>query len=440
MNWTHLIVGVYTTVLPGRAIMTNIMSESTGSQVALLHRISSIVSSDQDLESVLKELVSLAMNVTHSDACLVYLIDHSSNEVVLRASQLPHDAEIGKVRLKMGEGITGWVAVHNSVVALGKNATADSRFKSFSSLQEDTYEAFLSVPLVNSGELIGVINVHHSEPHQHSSDEVAMVTFIGEQMGGRIGRARLAEQSQSNVRRLETLAAVAQTISAESYLERILQAISEMVAETLDASICSILLVDEEKKELTVSAARCSSPDYMHRMPIRMEGSLIEAVIREGQPVTVGNIQEARQYKYPELARKSGLTSALAAPLLSQGKVIGSINIYTRENRIFNDEEVGFLKVVAGQAAVAIQNARLMSETLDMKRTLEARKLVERAKGILQFKHNLTEEEAYLRLRNESRRLRRSMRDLAEAVILADDLNRKDGAAKIPVRDDSEIM
>ena len=84
----------------------------------------------------------------------------------------------------MGEGITGWVAVHNSVVALGKNASQDSRFKSFSSLQEDTYEAFLSVPLVNSGELIGVINVHHSDPHQHSSDEVAMVTFIGEQMGG----------------------------------------------------------------------------------------------------------------------------------------------------------------------------------------------------------------------------------------------------------------
>jgi GAF domain-containing protein len=133
--------------------------------------------------------------------------------------------------------------------------------------------------------------------------------------------------------------------------------------------------------------------------------------------------------------------SLLAAPLTSQGKVIGSINIYTRDERAFSDEEVGFVKVVAGQAAIAIQNARLMSETLDMKRTLEARKLIERAKGILQYKHNLTEEEAYLRLRNESRRLRRSMRDLAEAVILADDLNRKEGGTlKIAVREDEEIM
>src|SRR5579872_6743117 len=292
-------------------------------------------------------MISLIMNVTHSDACLVYLIDHATNEIVLRASQLPHDSEIGKVRMKMGEGITGWVAAHNSVVALPRNASADSRFKAFSSLQEDTYQAFLSVPLVDSGEIIGVINVHHREPHKHSSDEVALVTFIGEQMGGLIARARLAEHSRKAVRRMETLAAVAETISAESYLERILQAISEMVAETLDSAICSILLVDEEKKELTVSAARCSSPDYMHRMPIRMEGSLIEHVIRDGQPVTVPNIQEQKQYRYPELARKSGLTSALAAPLLSQGKVIGSINIYTRDLRTFSDEEVGFLKIVA---------------------------------------------------------------------------------------------
>jgi GAF domain-containing protein len=296
------------------------------------------------------------------------------------------------------------------------------------------------VPLVNSGELIGVINVHHCDEHDHSSDEVALVTFIGEQMGGLIARARLTEQSQSASKRFEALAAVAQAISAESYLDRILQAISEMLAETFDSAICSILLVDEEKKELMVSAARCSAPDYLHRMPIRMEGSLIEHVIREGHPVIIPNIAAEKQYRYPELARKSGLTSLLSAPLLSQGKVTGSINIYTRDERNFTEDEVGFLKAVAGQAAIAIQNARLMSETLEMKRTLEARKLIERAKGILQYKHSLTEEEAYLRLRNESRRLRRSMRDLAEAVILADDLNRKEGDAKVAVRDDHEIM
>ncbi len=137
-----------------------------------------------------------------------------------------------------------------------------------------------------------------------------------------------------------------------------------------------------------------------------------------------------KQFRYPELARKTGLASLLSVPLITREKVIGTINIYTREQRVFGEEEIGFVKAVAGQAGIAIENARLMSETLEMKRTLEARKLVERAKGILQQKYNLTEEEAYLRLRNESRRLRRPMRDLAEAVILADDLRKAGDPAR----------
>jgi GAF domain-containing protein len=411
-----------------------VTQQAMGTQVALLHRISSIVSSGLELETMLRELVDLIMQVTDSDACLVYLVDHSTNEIVLRASQLPHSGEIGNLRLQMGEGITGWVAKHNSVVALGKDASLDTRFKGFTSLQEDTYEAFLSVPLVSGGDLIGVINVHHREPHKHTSDEVALVSFIGEQMGGAIAKSRLAEQSQGAFRRMEALAAVAQTIAAESYLDRILQAISEMVAETLDSPVCSIMLVDDERRELVINAARCSTPEYLHKMPIKIEDSLIGRVIREGRHIMVPNVLEEKQYRYPELARKTGLASLLSVPLTSRDKVIGTINIYTRDQRSFSEDEVGFVKVVAGQAAIAIENARLMSETLDMKRTLETRKLVERAKGILQYKHNLTEEEAYLRLRNESRRLRRPMRDLAEAVILADDMNKKSGDKPMPTK------
>jgi GAF domain-containing protein len=221
---------------------------------------------------------------------------------------------------------------------------------------------------------------------------------------------------------METLAAVAQTISAENYLDRILQTISEMLAETMDSPVCSIMLVNEDRRELVISAARCSSPDYLHKMPLKIEDSLIGRVVREGRPIVVPNVLTEKQYRYPELARKSGLCSLLSVPLMTREKVIGTINIYTRQEQQFALDEIDFVKAVAGQAAIAIENARLMSETLEMKRALETRKLVERAKGILQHKHNLTEEEAYLRLRNESRRLRRPMRDLAEAIILADDL------------------
>src|SRR5262249_52499228 len=133
------------------------------SSVSLLHRVSSIVASNLSLDEMLGEIIGLTAQVTDCDACLVYLMDHNANEIVLRASQVPHARDLGELRMKLGEGVTGWVAEHKSVVALGSNAAADPRFKRFQTLIEDTYEAFLSVPLVSGGQVIGVINVHHRQ-------------------------------------------------------------------------------------------------------------------------------------------------------------------------------------------------------------------------------------------------------------------------------------
>src|SRR4051812_11518236 len=156
------------------------------SPVSLLHRVSSIVSSDLSLEEMLGEIVGLTVQVTECDACLVYLIDHQADEMVLRASQVPHAGALGEVRMQLGEGVTGWVAEHKSVVALASKASSDPRFKRFQALVEDTYEAFLSVPIVSGGEAIGVINVHHRQAHQHTQEETALLIFIGEQMGGAV--------------------------------------------------------------------------------------------------------------------------------------------------------------------------------------------------------------------------------------------------------------
>ena len=174
--------------------------EPDSSQVTLLHRVSNIVSSNLSLDEMLGEIVGLTAQVTGCDACLVYLIEGDTGEIVLRASQMPHAAELGNVRLQMGEGVTGWVAEHQSVVALSSKAAEDPRFKGIQALVEDTYEAFLSVPLVASGRIIGVINVHHRDVYQHTPEEVALATFVGEQMGGAIEKARLANE---NARLLE---------------------------------------------------------------------------------------------------------------------------------------------------------------------------------------------------------------------------------------------
>ena len=130
-----------------------------------------------------------------------------------------------------------------------------------------------------------------------------------------------------------------------------------------------------------------------------------------------------RLYRYPELARKAGLTSLLRSAADGPG-VIGTLNIYSGTGeRLRRRKSVSRGRGRSGRDG--LENARLMSETLEMKRNLEARKIVERAKGILQQRDGLTEEDAYLHLRGESRRLRRPMKELAEAIILAEELHRK---------------
>ena len=170
--------------------------EPVSSHVALLHRISNIVSSELSLDEMLGEIVGLTVQVTDCDACLVYLLDRDTDEVVLRASQVPHAAALGHLRMKVGEGVTGWVAEHKSVVALSSKAGADARFKRFQTLVEDTYEAFLSVPLVSGGDVIGVINVHHRQTHNHNGEEISLLTFIGEQMGGAIAKSILSRNQR----------------------------------------------------------------------------------------------------------------------------------------------------------------------------------------------------------------------------------------------------
>ena len=178
---------------------TMYVMEPPTSQVAILHRISNIVSSELSLDEMLGEIVGLTAQVTECDACLVYLIDLQSGEMVLRASQVPHAADLGNIRMKMGEGVTGWVAEHKSVVALSKNAAADHRFKRFRALVEDTYEAFLSAPVIARNRVVGVVNVQHRVPHQHTGSEMEVLTTVGEQVGCVLVLARMEPTAVAEV-------------------------------------------------------------------------------------------------------------------------------------------------------------------------------------------------------------------------------------------------
>src|SRR6185369_2650212 len=144
----------------------------------------------------LQRSVSLVVEFMTCDSCLLYLLD--GQELVLVASNQPHPDVIGKVRLKLSEGLTGWVARERRLLTISREAYHDPRFKLFTDLPEDTYEAFLSAPVMVKGRVTGVINVQHRETHFHSGGEMELLTTVGEQIGCLVALA------QSDLKPLDT--------------------------------------------------------------------------------------------------------------------------------------------------------------------------------------------------------------------------------------------
>jgi signal transduction protein with GAF and PtsI domain len=164
--------------------------QRTEQQLRLFQKISRFMVREMSLQEVLQGVVSLVVEFTQCDSCLVYLLDNE--ELVLCASNTPHPSTIGKVRLRLNEGLTGWVARERKLLAISREAYHDQRFKAFGELPEDTFEAFLSAPVISRNRVVGVINVQHRVPHQHTGSEMEVLTTVGEQVGCVLVLARMA--------------------------------------------------------------------------------------------------------------------------------------------------------------------------------------------------------------------------------------------------------
>ena len=170
--------------------------------IDLLHEIGSRIASADPLHAVLARVVGFVSSVVPCDSCFIYVLEDDA--LVLRASKTPHPDVVDRLTLRVGQGITGWVAEHRHPVAVGRNAFDDPRFKTFNELPEDRYQAFLSVPVLSRGKLVGVINLQHRTPHEHSPREIQVISTIGFLVGAEIEMARLESENTQLNERLET--------------------------------------------------------------------------------------------------------------------------------------------------------------------------------------------------------------------------------------------
>ena len=400
------------------------LNVSSKEELKILRTVVDIASSELDLNLILHEVVKIVTEMTKADSVFVYLFDERKENLVLRASKTAHKKELGQVLLKTGEGITGWVAKESKPVAIKNHAYKDPRFKSFDVLPEDRYEAFLSLPIIYKGKAIGVINVQHKRQHDYSISTVNLIESIAKQIGGVIEHARLFEDIKKKALQFDSLVKVSRSITSEHYLDEILNLLVVVTAEMLNSKICSVMLLDDKGLELVIKATQSLSEDYKKKPNIKVENSLSGTVLKTRKPVIVYDVRHDEKYAYRDLAAKEGLTSMIGVPMIVKDKAIGVINVYTKEPHHFSDEETNVLQMVANQAAVAVENTKLMEEALKAKEALETRKLIERAKGIIMKMNNLSEDSAYRLIHKKSMDTCRSMKDIAESIILMSDLQK----------------
>ena len=215
---------------------------------------------------------------------------------------------------------------------------------------------------------------------------------------------------------------VSRAITSNRYMEEILFLVVGMTADLMGSKICSLMLLDEEKQELVIKATQSLSEHYRTKLPIKVGESVVGRVVQQKVPLTVRDVTIENGYKYPEIAKAEGLRSLVSVPLMIKNRVIGVLNCYTTTEHEFSEEEIRLLAGVANQAAVAIENTNLLAEKIAAVEALETRKRVERAKGILMKRYSIGENEAYRMLQRQSMDKSHSLKEIAEAVILSEEM------------------
>jgi len=200
----------------------------------------------------------------------------------------------------------------------------------------------------------------------------------------------------SYAKQIEALKEISTAISSDRYIDDVLKLTVTVTANVMDSKVCSLWLIDEKEECLKVRATQTMNKEYLKERSLKLGEGVVGYVAQQNEP-------------------------AIILDVLEEPRVI---NIYKSPRHEFTKTELDLLTTVANQAAICIENTELMVRSKVIKEELESRKLVERAKGILMREYGLLEDEAFGRIRKKSMDSRRSMRDIAEAIILAHEMKK----------------
>ena len=338
--------------------------KSSHERLRLLYQVSNVIHSTLDSQEALQLIVSEAVRVMRASSGSLVLINPTTNFLEIHAAQNLSSAA-RKLKLRVGEGVTGWVAQHGKPVRVG-DVTQDKRYVS---VRRDV-RSELAVPLEVQGEVRGVINVDSERAHAFSEDDQELLQELAIQAARVIHNTWLYEQLRLKVMLFESLSSVSRTINSTLNLDEALRAITKEACELMRARMCSLMLLDETREWLDLRASFGAGDAYINKPRLSAGESLIGVVVRRKKPLQVANVQTDTRYQNVELARREELVSLLSVPLIFAGQCIGALSVYTARPYSFSNEEIKILSALAELSAIAIEKARLYERVVDVEEQL----------------------------------------------------------------------
>ena len=327
-------------------------------ELATLREIGRALNAAWELKATLELITGRTAAVMGMDSCSIYLLDENREWLVLKATTGLAPTAVGRARLRLGEGLTGWAAQMGEPVGVA-DAAHDPRFKLLPETNEVYFQSLLAVPLRNQDRIIGAMNVQTKVRHEYGIDEVELLSLIADLAAGALEKAMLYERMQRQITELSTLAKISETVISAPFHDEMLELIVEMSARVMRAKVCSLLLLDEARGGLVPRAMHSSNPAYRAQPPIRVGEGIAGLVTQTGHYLTVEDVRRDERYQYRDIARQLGLCSLLCMPLRVRERVIGVLNCYTDSPHHFTESEIALCSTLANQMALAIENGRL---------------------------------------------------------------------------------
>ena len=327
-------------------------------RLKMLYQVGSVIHSTLEPQTALSLIAREAARLMNASSCSVILVNPTTGFLEIEASEGLSDIARG-LKLRVGEGLTGWVAQKGKPARVG-DVAEDKRYI----MLRDEVRSELAVPLEVAGEVRGVLNVDSDRLNAFSADDQDLLESLAGQAARVIQNTWLFEQLRLKARLLESLASVSRTINSALNLDEVLQTITRDAAVLMQAKMCSLMMLDT-RAWLDLRASHGAGDDYIRKPRLNVGESLLGVVVRRKKAVHVDNVQTSSGYQNVEIARREGLVSLLSVPLMFSNEAIGTLNIYTASPYKFSNEEIRILSAFAELSAIAIEKARLYERLVD---------------------------------------------------------------------------